>query len=63
MGFSIHHSTACSGGRVFSSVGAGGGQTHQEALAAVEHVAHEWIETARHLVRAIPEPKGTLTDD
>ncbi len=37
------------------------GQTHQEALAAVERVAEEWIETARELGRPIPEPKGRLT--
>jgi predicted RNase H-like HicB family nuclease len=37
------------------------GQTHREALAAVEQVAQEWIETARELGRPIPEPKGRLT--
>lgn len=37
------------------------GQTHQQALAAVEQVAQEWIETARELGRPIPEPKGRLT--
>ena len=37
------------------------GQTHQGALAAVEQVAEEWIETARELGRPIPEPKGRLT--
>jgi predicted RNase H-like HicB family nuclease len=37
---------------------AGDGETHQEALAAVEQVAHEWIETARGLGRPIPEPKA-----
>lgn len=37
------------------------GQTHQEALAAVERVAQEWIEAARELGRRIPEPKGRLT--
>ena len=34
------------------------GPTHQEALANVEVVAREWIETARELGRPIPEPKG-----
>ena len=36
------------------------GATYQEALANAEVVIHEWIETARELGRAIPEPKGRL---
>ena len=36
------------------------GQTPQEALAAVQVVAREWIETARELGRPIPEPRGRL---
>lgn len=36
------------------------GATRQEALANVEVVIAEWIETARELGRAIPEPKGRL---
>jgi len=36
------------------------GQTHQEALANVEMVIREWIETAKELGRAVPEPKGRL---
>jgi len=36
------------------------GETHQEALANVEAVIQEWIETARELGRPIPEPKGRL---
>ena len=36
------------------------GQTYQEALANCETVIGEWIETARELGRAIPEPKGRL---
>ena len=36
------------------------GQTQQEALANVEVVMQEWIETAQTLGRAIPEPKGKL---
>jgi predicted RNase H-like HicB family nuclease len=36
------------------------GSTHQEALANVEVVINEWIETARELGRPIPEPKGRL---
>jgi predicted RNase H-like HicB family nuclease len=34
------------------------GSTRQEALANVEVVINEWIETARELGRAVPEPKG-----
>ena len=36
------------------------GATRQEALANVEAVITEWIETARELGRPIPEPKGRL---
>ena len=36
------------------------GATYQEALANAELVIQEWIETARELGRAIPEPKGRL---
>jgi predicted RNase H-like HicB family nuclease len=36
------------------------GATRQEALANAEVVIEEWIETARELGRAIPEPKGRL---
>jgi len=36
------------------------GTTHQEALANVEVVIQEWIETAKELGRPIPEPKGRL---
>jgi predicted RNase H-like HicB family nuclease len=36
------------------------GSTHAEALANVDMIIHEWIETARELGRAIPEPKGRL---
>ena len=36
------------------------GATRQEALANVETVIAEWIETARSLNRAIPEPRGKL---
>jgi predicted RNase H-like HicB family nuclease len=36
------------------------GETHQKALANVEAVIQEWIETARELGRPIPEPKGRL---
>jgi len=38
------------------------GATRQEALAAVEVVIQEWIETARELGRPIPEPRGRLMD-
>ncbi len=36
------------------------GKTYQEALANVEVVIQEWIETARELGRPIPEPRGRL---
>ena len=36
------------------------GATYQEALASVETVIQEWIETAKDLGRPIPKPKGRL---
>ena len=36
------------------------GSTYQQALANVEVVIQEWLETARELGRPIPEPKGKL---
>jgi len=36
------------------------GDTYQEALANVEVIVQEWIETAREIRRPIPEPKGRL---
>jgi predicted RNase H-like HicB family nuclease len=36
------------------------GPTRQEALANVEVVIGEWIETARGMGRVIPEPRGRL---
>ena len=36
------------------------GKTYQEAIARAEVVMQEWIETAKKLGRAIPEPKGRL---
>ena len=36
------------------------GVTHQEALANVQVIIQEWIETAKELGRPIPEPKGRL---
>ena len=36
------------------------GATYQEAIANLEVVIQEWIETAKDLGRAIPEPKGRL---
>ena len=36
------------------------GATYQEALANVETVTQEWIDTAKDLGRPIPEPKGRL---
>jgi predicted RNase H-like HicB family nuclease len=36
------------------------GESYQEALANVEVIVQEWIETATELGRPIPEPKGRL---
>jgi len=36
------------------------GKTYQEALASAEIIIQEWLETARELGRAIPQPKGRL---
>lgn len=36
------------------------GATYQEALANVEVIIQEWIETAKELGRTIPEPRGRL---
>lgn len=36
------------------------GASYQEALANAEVIIQEWIETAREIGRAIPEPKGRL---
>ncbi len=36
------------------------GATYQEALAHVEGIIQEWIETAQALGRPIPEPRGRL---
>jgi predicted RNase H-like HicB family nuclease len=36
------------------------GATRQEALANVEAVIAEWLETAQELGRSIPQPKGRL---
>ena len=37
------------------------GETYQEALANIEVIIQEWIETAEEIGREIPEPKGRLT--
>lgn len=37
------------------------GGTYQEALANVEVIIEEWIETAKELGRPVPTPKGRLT--
>ena len=36
------------------------GSNYREALANVEVVVQEWIETAKELGRPIPEPRGRL---
>jgi len=36
------------------------GKTYQEALANVEVIIREWIETAKKEGRSIPTPKGRL---
>jgi predicted RNase H-like HicB family nuclease len=36
------------------------GETQEEALANVSFTIEQWIETAKELKRAIPEPKGKL---
>lgn len=36
------------------------GRTYAEALANVQVVIQEWMETARELGRPIPEPRGRL---
>ena len=36
------------------------GSSYEEAVANAQVVIAEWIETARSLGRAIPEPKGKL---
>lgn len=36
------------------------GATYQEALANVEVIIREWLETAGDLGRSIPEPRGRL---
>ena len=37
------------------------GKTYQEALASVEVIIGEWIETANELGRPTPQPRGRLT--
>jgi len=36
------------------------GATYQEAVAQVQLVIEQWLETARELGRPIPEPRGKL---
>jgi predicted RNase H-like HicB family nuclease len=36
------------------------GRTYREALANVERVIAEWIQTATELGRPVPEPRGRL---
>jgi predicted RNase H-like HicB family nuclease len=39
---------------------AGDGKSHKEALANVEVIIKEWVETAEELGRPIPAPRGRL---
>ena len=36
------------------------GETYQQAVSNVEIIIQDWIETAKKIGRAIPEPKGRL---
>lgn len=36
------------------------GKTYQEAVSTAQVIIQEWIETAKDIGRAIPEPKGKL---
>ena len=36
------------------------GKTYKQALANVEVIIEEWIETAKELNRPVPQPKGRL---
>jgi predicted RNase H-like HicB family nuclease len=36
------------------------GPSYQAALANVEVIIQQWLETARELGRSVPEPKGRL---
>ena len=36
------------------------GKTYQEAVANIEQIIQQWIETAKELGRPIPKPKGRL---
>jgi len=36
------------------------GETYEQAVVNAQQVIEEWIETARELGRAIPQPKGRL---
>ena len=36
------------------------GKTYQEAVSNAEVIIREWVDTAKDMGRAIPEPKGRL---
>lgn len=36
------------------------GPTYREAIAAIENVIQEWLDTAKELGRPIPKPRGRL---
>jgi predicted RNase H-like HicB family nuclease len=37
------------------------GKTYKEALATVEIIIQEWIETAKEIGRPVPAPRGRLS--
>jgi predicted RNase H-like HicB family nuclease len=37
------------------------GETYHEALSNAEQIIREWIDAARELGRAVPQPRGRLT--
>ena len=36
------------------------GETYEQAVSNAQQIIEEWIETAREMGRAVPEPKGRL---
>jgi predicted RNase H-like HicB family nuclease len=54
----VVYKTRSTGGA--ARVCAADGKTYKEALANVEIIIQEWIETAKELGRPIPAPRGRL---